>query len=352
MSEKPFEEFRLEYEARHPASVPVRRMETSPYPRWVSVAAGLMFAFSALLSGVHTVPVVRDGIPLGVLSWLADFAAITSFFSVELAILISTFVLAGGGSLAVRGVLALSTLTALAANLYSVFAAYTATITRAEGDVGMLVVAVLIGIVAPGVAFMSGKMYVNLARANRMLNNNADARLAEERQAWDARVNAVYEQMLEAEERRLQAIRDRQAQESAEDRALRLAAEEQERKRRLDMEERERKVRLDMERKEFEARLEAERIELEERREQVRERSRTQENAKNVPRNSPTGREQPTEAEMKVIEFLRTHPEAATWTRDELAKAAGVAKSTASYGARWMEVRPDLANGHGSNGHG
>ncbi len=79
----------------------------------------------------------------------------------------------------------------------------------------------------------------------------------------------------------------------------------------------------------------------------VHERSRMFGNEAVYSRNSPTGRSEPTNAEWQVIKFLRENPDAANWSRKDLADAFGVAKSTASYGARWIKFRPEYLNGNG-----
>lgn len=202
-----YDEFRHEYELRHPASVPMKRLEASPFPWWVKWVALAMFLSSALLSGVHTVPVVREGIPTEVVEWLASVAAGSAFISIELAIFVSTFALIGGGSPTVWGVLILSSLTALGANIYAVIQAYTDAIKQTDQFAwGTLVVAVLIGIVAPGVAYLSGRLYVNLQRANRKLSNEADSRYLADRKAWDREINDAWE----AVQKRVQNVSNEQ----------------------------------------------------------------------------------------------------------------------------------------------
>lgn len=181
-----YQEFRRRYEARHPASVPKRRRIASDFPRWLQTATFIMFLCSALLSGVHTVPVVRAGIPGSVPPLIADVVSGTAFVSVEIAILLSSYAMIGGGGIFVGGVLALATLTALTANIYSVVRAYQ--MTAGEGETGTLVVAIIIGIVAPGIAFLSGRMYVNMSRSDRRAQERVDAEYTRAAQEWDARI--------------------------------------------------------------------------------------------------------------------------------------------------------------------
>lgn len=269
-----FKTFRQRYEERHPASVPVKEPELSPYPWWLQWAVLLMFVCSALLSGVHTVPVVRAGIPITIEPGIADVVSLTAFVSVELAILLSAYAMIGGGGLVVTLVLMLATGTALVANIYSVLKAYQdAQLT--SGDDGTLVVAIIVGIVAPGIAFLSGKLFVNMQRAARTVGQRTNAAYAEARRAWDTRINTAWEAY------------EKTAANS----------------------------------------------------------SRTGENTQTVANVSPNGRSQPSPAELQVVSFLRTNPDALQWSRQELANAVGVAKSTASNGARWAQMRPELMNG-------
>lgn len=206
-----YAEFRQRYEARNPASVPVKRAASTLYPQWLRVATLVMFFSSALLSGVHTVPVVRAGIPASIDSNVANGVSLTAFISVEMAIFISAFALVGGGSFFVRAVLLLATVTALAANIYSVLKAYLA--ASMGGDVGTLVVAVIIGIVAPGIAFLSGKMFVDMHKSSREVADRADLIYRKEAQAWDERIGRAwdaYQDRVQAAVREADALRTRQ----------------------------------------------------------------------------------------------------------------------------------------------
>ena len=181
-----YEEFREQYEQQHPASVPVLEAELSPYPHWLRWATLLMFVCSALLSGVHTVPVVRDGIPDSVPVRIADAVSLTAFVSVELAIFVAAYALVGGAGLLIIGVLVLSTGTALVANVYSVVHAYQG------GDIWTLLVAVIIGLAAPGIALLSGKMFVDMHRASRSIARRARDAHREASIAWDDRVKRAW----------------------------------------------------------------------------------------------------------------------------------------------------------------
>jgi hypothetical protein len=182
-------EFRAQYEERHPASVPVRVEEVSPYPRILQVAIFIMFISAALLSGVHTVPVIQQGLPPGVSSEMRDVTGIAAFIGVEMAILLSAFAMVGGGNAFVRSALYMSIGTALVANVYSVIKAFAAV---AGGDIGALIVAAFLGIAAPSIAGLSGKMFVDVMRAKRGIDRRANEAYQESCQLWDARVLAAW----------------------------------------------------------------------------------------------------------------------------------------------------------------
>lgn len=183
-----YDAFRAQYENQHPASVPQRVEEVSPYPAWVRWLTWIMFGCSALLSGVHTVPVVHGGIPtVGVADWVASVASGGAFAAVELALLLSSFALLGGAGLTVWGILLLSISAAMAANVYSVVNAYLS--LQDGGELGTLVVAVIIGVVAPGIAFLSGKLAANMNRAARSIGKRADDAYHVARERWDSEIN-------------------------------------------------------------------------------------------------------------------------------------------------------------------
>lgn len=180
-----YAEFRKRFEVRHPASIPRHRRVLSEYPRWLQGATLVMFICSAILSGVHTIPVVRAGIPADIPARIADAVSLTAFVSVEIAILLSSYAMIGGSGLAVRGVLLLATLTALTANIYSVLRAYR---ELTAGEPGTLMVAVIIGVVAPGIAFLSGKLFVSMGRADLAAREQAEAEYLRACREWDARI--------------------------------------------------------------------------------------------------------------------------------------------------------------------
>lgn len=178
-----YDQFRAQYENQHPASIPKRSGEVSPFPLWVRALTWIMFICAALLSGVHTVPVVHAGIPTeGVAEWVSSLASAGAFAAVEMALLLSSFAMLGGAGWTVFGILVLSISAAMAANIYSVVNAYQN--VQGGGDPGTLVVAVIIGIVAPGIAFLSGKLLANMNNAERALENRHTKALQE----WDSEI--------------------------------------------------------------------------------------------------------------------------------------------------------------------
>jgi hypothetical protein len=186
-----YQEFRERYEEQHPASVPVYEVETSHYPAWLRYAVGLMYTCAATVSGAHTIPLVRQTIPPDVVlpvldASLADVVAIAAFGFVELALLIAPFAILYGASWLTVSVLIIAVTAAMTSNIYSVITSLQA------DDIWMLFVALVIGIAAPGVAALSGKIFVNLHRSHRGLSQKAQERYREELKAWDTVINREY----------------------------------------------------------------------------------------------------------------------------------------------------------------
>lgn len=182
-----YHEFRTQYEAQHPASVPVLRYEMSVFPAWVRWAVMAMFLAAAIISGVHTVPTVYQTIEKDKVAPLVhDIAALASFIAVELAILLSAYLLKRNAKL---GWLLLITTSSVAgiANLQSSLSAMAST------DAWTRTVAIAIGLAAPLIVLASGKLLVDIFNGERTISGRADERYREESKAFDAEVLAAFE---------------------------------------------------------------------------------------------------------------------------------------------------------------
>jgi len=181
-----YDEHRQDYERKHPASIPKLEYALSPYPNWLKSVVLVMFITAASGSGVHTIPTVYAGMPDYWPEWIRHIASIASFTYIELAIFVAIFALIGSFSWLTVGITTLATGVATVANIYSVANAYKG------GDIWALVVSVALGIVAPGVALMSGKMFVNMHRADRMIKAQGDSQFREACIAWDKRIEIAF----------------------------------------------------------------------------------------------------------------------------------------------------------------
>lgn len=182
-----YHEFRSQYEAQHPASVPVLRYELAAFPAWVRWAVMAMFMAAAVISGVHTVPTVYQTIEKDMVApWVHQLAAMSSFVAVELAILLSAYLLKRNPKL---GWLLLITTSFVAgiANLQS-------SLTAMSGkNAWTQIVAVSVGLAAPLIVLASGKLLVDIFNGERTVNARADERYHEECKKFDAEVLAAYE---------------------------------------------------------------------------------------------------------------------------------------------------------------
>lgn len=202
-----FAEFLWEYEERHRASVPVLEEEENIYPWWLEYVVAVMFIAGSMLSGVHTVPAVRAGMDTNF--WpqvVVDAVALASYVAVELVFFIGAYALMRKNDWYVLFTLFAAFVVAMVSNIDQNVTAYQ------SGDPGKVIVAVLLGIGAPFIAFMAGKMFVNIHRSRRQLGIEAKRRYKEERIAFEERVGmlytdyelqwAAYEQKLERSEKR------------------------------------------------------------------------------------------------------------------------------------------------------
>lgn len=182
-----YTEFRAQYETHHPASVPVLRYEANVYPSWVKWAVLAMFIAAAVISGVHTIPTVHQSIEADkVATWVRDAAALLSFVAVELAILLSAYLLIRNAALGWL-ILIVTFIVAIVANLQSSMAALTGK------DDWTRVVAIVLGAGAPLIVLMSGKLLVSIFQSERAISSGAEKRYREECRVFDADVLAAYE---------------------------------------------------------------------------------------------------------------------------------------------------------------
>lgn len=185
-----YEAFREQYEKQHPASVPLAPVQIrSEYPRWLRGVVLLMFICAALLSGVHTVPTVYAGIEAdGVVAPLVRaVVSLSSFVAVELAIFVAAYARLKANGWLVLAMLVVTFGIALVSNIQSVLKAL-----GANGELGLTVVGVALGIGAPLIALMSGEMFVHMHSASTRADADADARYREERKLFDTVVLSAY----------------------------------------------------------------------------------------------------------------------------------------------------------------
>lgn len=187
MNNLDFEQFRVQYETRHPSSIPKLEFELNEYPKWVRSAVLMTFICAAMVSGIHTVPTVWESITTNaiVTEEMRTIVSYASLFAIELAILLSAYLMAKGVKLAFV-VMVIASSVAILANLYSVINAL------GQDDIGVLVVAVALGIGAPMIALFSGKMFVDIQRADRVQDARARKAYKESCIEWDKEIDRAF----------------------------------------------------------------------------------------------------------------------------------------------------------------
>lgn len=185
-------EFRSQYEIQHPASVPQMEYDVHEYQAWVRVAVLITFVCAAAVSGIHTVPTVWQSIEVNeiVTETMRTVVSYASLAAIELAILLSAYLMAKGVRLAYFVMFIASTVAVLA-NLYSVIRAF-----NAGGEIGALIVAIALGIGAPMIALFSGKMFVDIHRADRIQDARARKAFKEASVEWDKEIEKAYKAYL------------------------------------------------------------------------------------------------------------------------------------------------------------
>lgn len=210
-----YQDFRSQYEIMHPASVPIEPRAISEYPGWLQWAVLAMFICSALLSGVHTIPTAYSAIPkLTIVSEeVRVLIANLSFVAVEIAIMACAYALSRKFHLVILVTLIAVIVIAMAANIDSVLTAL-----RAD-ETGKQIVAVILGIGAPLIAFTSGEMFVRIYRSSTLAELRAHEKYREDQRAWD---EIVYMAFNDYEEKRKNEERvEREEQRKLEEKARR-----------------------------------------------------------------------------------------------------------------------------------
>jgi hypothetical protein len=191
-----YQEFRKQYEEQHPASVPVEEAYIGEYPRWVTWAVGAMFVAAAFFSGIHTVPVAYRTIEqFGVAEWLRQAGGVSAFLFIELAVLVSAYMLVKRRSVVMLVILAIAICVAMGANLYSVSEAFLPN----QSDVFPRVIAIMFGLVAPLMAALAGGVFVWLHHAERVAEARVKAAFKELSVAWDKEIERVYKKLYPVE---------------------------------------------------------------------------------------------------------------------------------------------------------
>lgn len=218
-------EFRQNYEAQHPASVPRFILEPAKYPEWLPKVVLMMYGAAALLSGVHTVATVRVSMSANqsFAPLVKDVVSLASFIAIELALLVSAYAMLGDGKIIaiVAGLIAF--LIAVIANLQDISTAL------ATHELGGQIVIAGIGIGAPLIALLAGKMFVDMHKAKRIQQYKAQQQFDKDNLDFDNEVNVAW--LVFDAQQRLEYEQERQAQIEREDRLRQEAADAEQRER-------------------------------------------------------------------------------------------------------------------------
>lgn len=185
-----YEEFRQQYELQHPASVPRPEQGIGIYPDWLEKVVATMFACASMLSGVHTVPAVRGGMTGDFWpQWIIDVVSLTSFVAIELVFFVAAYASMRKRQWHVSITLIAAFVVAMVANLQQNILAYRA------GDPGTITVAITLGIGAPLIAFMAGKMFVDIHRARRSIDIESRREYEKACLKWDREILKGWEKV-------------------------------------------------------------------------------------------------------------------------------------------------------------
>ena len=118
---------------------------------------------------------------------IRQLGGLASFIFVELGILVSAYILFKNWSFWVFVILAIAVIIAMVANLYSVSKAL-----AVNGDLGMSIVAVSLGLGAPLIATLSGKVLVSLHKSDRVIDSRARSKFKDDSVTWDKEIERAW----------------------------------------------------------------------------------------------------------------------------------------------------------------
>ncbi len=192
-------DFREFYIRNNPGSIPKRVTVESRFPWWAVWGSLVLFVFSALASGVHTIPIVEAGIPASSIPYsMVKVAAYGSFIAIELALMLSAFLMNHDRTKwYARAMFLVSASAAIAANILSVQSAFAA--NDAEQSI---VVVVMFGVVFPLGALISGVMFVAIRESDVNSARHTEKEYTRVKIAWDKEIQAAHAVTIADEEKR------------------------------------------------------------------------------------------------------------------------------------------------------
>lgn len=210
-----YQEFRTAYEMMHPASIPRKEEEVRQYQPWVQWAVLTMFVCAAILSAVHTVPTIYEGIDENAVHpAVRQIAAGLSFVFVELMILLSAYLYIRNKGWAVF-VGGFTFIVAAFANVQSALLSFG---MDANANLWTMFVSVLVGLLAPVVCLAAGKLYVNIQHSQASAHYRVQKKYEEDMRAWDNEIRHAYEQWKKQNQKRSRATVREQPQKQSENR--------------------------------------------------------------------------------------------------------------------------------------
>lgn len=215
-----FKDFRLQYIEQYPSSVPTAAKIISAYPRFMKWGTLGMFFSAALISGVHTVPTVFDGMETSIDLIVRQVVSLLSFVAYELAIFISAYARMLTKSLTPLLTLIIAVSVAIMCNIHSTSKAMDA-LKGTDQSSGIF--ALIVGIGAPLLALAAGEFYVQMHGSDRKAALQAATDLQNRNEIFDQGIRDAWAQHLQVEQARAAQAAEREHQ-------LALEAEDRQRK--------------------------------------------------------------------------------------------------------------------------
>ena len=187
-----YTQFRESWILRHRSSVPVQKdfQASRKYPPQLAFIVFMMLISAGAISAVHTIPTVLASIPSTdiIPEFVRQIVSIGAFIAVEISVFVSAYIMDKQRKMALS-ILVVSFSVAIVANISSVFS------VMSGRDLGSTIVGIALGMGAPLMALLAGKIYVEISKQVAEEDSIASRNFQEAKRMMDSKILAEFSKL-------------------------------------------------------------------------------------------------------------------------------------------------------------